>query len=457
MRSLCAWSLAFLVWMSTSGPVLAQGDPFVPWIKITASDAAAGDEFGAGFPTGVAISADGSTALVSAHLADCAAGADCGTAYVFVRDRGTWVQQVKLPLPSAPGDRVEDVALSADGDTALVGAEKADCAAGADCGAAYIFVRTGTTWSLQQKIAGADTTAGDFFGLAVALSADGTTALVGAYQVRCGAFSSCGAAYVFTRSGEVWTQEQKLTGEASPNNYFGGTVALSANGDTALVAGDRQGGAFHGEVYVFTRSGGAWSLQTKLSPSNSPSVLAFGFAAALSADGNIALIHGASFGQIGAAYVFVRSGATWSEEDIFSSTDAAFLDRFSEHLALSGDGETALVGAIWHDCAAGPRCGAAYVFRRNGGDWTQVQKLTAADAVADHQFGVVALSGDARTALAGAPGAPCAAGANCGAGYLFTNAPLAVGIPTLGATGLSLLTLFLVAGALLLLQRRRSL
>ena len=224
------------------------------------------------------------------------------------------------------------------GTTALVGAWGKH----GNTGAAYIFVQSGGAWSQQAELTAGDGVSGDSFGYAVALSGDGATALIGAY----GRHSTTGAAYVFVRGGSVWSQQAELTaGDGTTSDNFGRAVALSGDGSTALVGAyfkDRGAGA----AYAFVRSGSVWSQQQELTGADTASGDFFGRAVALSSDGNTALVgaYGRSSGA-GAAYTFTRSGVSWSQQQELSASDAASGDHFGFAVTLSGDGSTALVGA----------------------------------------------------------------------------------------------------------------
>jgi hypothetical protein len=311
------------------------------------------------------------------------------------------------------------VALSDDGRTALVGAPFEDCDAGSSCGAARVLARTGGTWIEQARLTASDRAAGDEFGTSVALSGDGSIALIGALRADCPTGSSCGVAYIFVRNGQSWSEAQKLfASDADGFDFFGISVDLSLDGSVALV------GASRSEVaYVFTRIGGVWVETARLTPSSSFGSGVFGGSVSLSDDGTIALIGtpgGGCAGQsCGEVFVFVRSGAVWTEERKFTAADVAPIDQFGFSVSLSSDGETALVGSLSDDCEAGDQCGAAYVFARNGGLWTQLAKLTSPDNSGGDFFGFdVALAGDALHALIGAYG-PCQAGGPCRVAYLF--------------------------------------
>jgi hypothetical protein len=454
MRNSCVLSVLILVLISLSSgeAAFAQTEDFSFWTQIAASDATAG----AGFGREVTLSADGSTALVSTSRGDCSVSPCAPATYVFVRDRGGWIQQAKLPSPgNPPGETGLSIALSGDGDTALLGVSGVTCAAGARCGAVYVYSRQETEWTLQRTLMASDPQALGYFGITTALSGDGDTALIGSIGASCPTLSHCGAVYVFTRGGGVWTERQKLF-EPAPAPFFGRVVALSADGNTAFTVGGADFGYFAGRVYVFTRNGGTWSFQGSILP---PAGIAE-FAAAqvsVSRDGNVLLVRGDTdgFAGGGSVFVFTRTGSAWSQEAVLSGVSAA--DDFGASFDLTSDGQTAIVLSRPVGCAPGFSCGTADVFARNGGAWDRVQRFAPPGLAAGTSLGPVSLSGDGRTALLGAPGQPCSAGPGCGAAYLFTSVPLAVGIPSLDGAGLALLTLFLVASALLLLQRRRSL
>ena len=259
---------------------------------------------------------------------------------------------------------------------------------------------------------------GNQFGFSVALSADGNTALVGAD----GRSTYTGAAYVFTRSNGVYSQNQALAATGGvTNDQFGASVALSADGNTALVGANGRSGVM-GAAYVFTRpnSSSAYSqAQALTDPAGGVNGDFFGFSVALSADGNTALI--GAFGRstrAGAAYVFTRpnSGSAYSQSQALTATGGVTNDRFGFSVALSADGSTALVGAF----GLSSFTGAAYVFTRpnSGSAYSPAQTLTAADGVANDQFGFsVALSADGSTALIGASGRS----SFTGAAYVFTR------------------------------------
>ena len=361
-------------------------------------------------------------------------------AYVFVRSGTDWVQQAKL-WPTAGTHREFGSSVALSGDTVVVGdrAENIDAKV-TYVGAAFVFVRSGTTWTQQQKLLPATRVARARFGASVSVLDD--TILVGAWGDKNLASAGTGAAYVFVRSGATWAQQQKLlASDGMDADNFGRGVSLS--GDTALVGAPAAAPSsldHAGAAYVFTRSGAAWSQQAKLVASDAAALDSFGIGVSLS--GDTALVGASdadpsSLLSAGAAYVFTRSGAAWSQQAKLVASDAAASDYFGTSVSLSGD--TALVGAVNADPSSLTNAGAAYMFTRSGAAWSQQAKLVASDAAASDAFGFsVSLSGD--TALVGAVGADLSSLLGPGAAYVFV-APASSysisGTVTLGGAGLA--------------------
>ena len=360
-----------------------------------------GEEIGEGsFGYSVALSSDGNTALISGPFENERVGA----AWVFTRSGSTWTQQAKLTGSGETGKENvyfgSSVALSSDGDTALIGGFGDN----GEVGAAWLFRRSGETWTQQgAKLTGSGESGKGRFGYSVALSSDGNTALIsGAFENQ-----GVGAAWVFTRSGETWTQQgAKLTGSGESGTeyvYFGSSVALSSDGDTALIGASGDNGDV-GAVWVFTRSGATWTQHGgKLTGSGESGKGEFGWSVALSSDGSTALLGGRGDNQeVGAAWVFTRSGETWTQQGE-KLTDREHLPYFAfgASVALSSNGSSALIGGP-SDGDSG-RVGSAWVFTRSGATWTQKgEALAGATEASEGLFGYsVALSSDGNTALIG--------------------------------------------------------
>jgi len=384
-----------------------QIDPFIQQgEKFNGTGATTEPHFG----FAAALSADGSTALVSAREDN----GERGAVWVFTRSGETWTQQGPKLTGSEEVDTTpshvlfgESVALSADGNTALIGGRNDNT----QRGAAWVFTRSGSTWSQQgpKLTGGSEELASGMFGETVALSADGNTALIGGFGDGAEAHGPGlwgeGAAWVFTRSGSTWTQQgPKLrpTGEIKSGTYtggeFGGSVALSSDGDTALVSavGDNY---WVGAAWVFTRSGETWTQQgEKLTGSGEVGEGEFGSSVALSADGSTALVGGpGDTAEAGAAWAFTRSGETWTQQGEKLTDGEAGEGWFGLSVALSGDGNTALVGAPH----TGGVTGSAWVFKRSGEVWIEPgEKLTGGGESGEGWFGrATALSTDGEIAL----------------------------------------------------------
>jgi len=352
-----------------------------------------------------------------------------------------WTQQHTITQSDgAAGDAFGySVALSADGNTAIVGAYTADVGGRADQGSASVFTRVDGVWTQQQTLTQSDGAASDNFGFSVALSADGNTAIVGALFDDVSGVSNQGSASVFTRVGGVWTQQQTITqSDGLAFDLFGYSVALSADGNTAIVGAyfDDVGGVLNqGSVSVFARVGGVWTQQQTLTQSDGGFADAFGVSVALSADGNTAIV-GAFYDDVGgradqgSVSVFTRVGGVWTQQQTITQSDGAAGDFFGVSVAVSADGNTAIVGAN-SDAVVGGGAdqGSASVFTRVGGVWTQQQTITQSDGAAGDRFGYsVALSADGTTTIVGAIGDDVGGVSDQGSATIFVS-PLP-GAPT---------------------------
>ncbi|MBI4700937.1 MAG: FG-GAP repeat protein [Deltaproteobacteria bacterium] len=319
---------------------------------------------------------------------------DRGARYPVTVDPLVWVEEQKLIAGDGAKFDVFGRSVALGGDRAIVGAT-GDDDGGPASGSAYVFVRQAGQWVQEAKLTASDAGVSDCFGVSVATDAD--TAVVGADEA-CGFPYGSGLAYVFVRQGAIWTQQAKLAAsDPAPGDFFGESVAI--DGDTVVVGvpGDEDAGPKSGSAYVFVRQGGAWTQQAKLTASDAASDDAFGVSVAV--NGETVIVGAMGNGDHrGAAYVFVRQGGAWVEQTKLTALDGEPFDFLGSSVAL--DGDTAVAGAP-SDEDAGPWSGSAYVFARQGGAWTQQAKLTADDAAVGHELGFsVAISGD--SVLAGA-------------------------------------------------------
>jgi hypothetical protein len=382
--------------------------------KIIASDAAGSDAFG----TSVAISVG--TIVIGAPLDDPPGTTDAGAVYAFAcGGTGTWTEQAKnTAIDGTVGDFL-GISIAISGKTIVAGAESDSNATGSFAGSAYVFVRIGSTWNLQQKIEGNDTVASDRFGHSVAIS--GETIVVGALS-NTSAGDDAGAAYVFVRTASSWNQQQKLTAsDAAVSDRFGWSLGIS--GETIVIGANAAdtplGGQTAGAAYVFVRTGSTWNEQQKLIPGGARIGNDFAHAVAISGE---TIIVGSPFethvGGQGKVYTYVRTGNIWNEHQTLIASDGEAGDFFGFSVAI--DGETLVVGAMNEDNAGGVNAGSAYVFVRTGSTWNQQQKLIASDGAASDEFGIsVGISGE--TVVTGARFDDHAGGVNAGSAYAFVR------------------------------------
>lgn len=380
-----------------------------------------------------------------------------------IRPTGTWIPKSSLYL-KAPNSKADlqfgnAVVLSADGNTLAVSSVKEDSAAkginvnendhsAAGAGAVYVYVRSAAGWKPQSYLKASNTDAGGGFGYSLAISADGNTLAVGANGEASDAtgvngnqadksMPGAGALYIFTRKGVAWSQTAYLkasnTGEADDGDQFGYSVALSADASTLAVGsiaedsaatGINGNGADNsapesGAVYVFTHANGAWSQQAYVKPWNTTVRGAlFGYSLGLSDDGNTLGV-GAydEDGGRGAVYAFTRTGSAWSQQMRLAASNAERGDSLGCSVAVSGDGNTILAGAFDEDAVltgiqppgAGANdekddtsVGAAYVFVRSSGKWSQQAYMKAFNSRVNDQFGwALAISRDGNTIAVG--------------------------------------------------------
>ena len=400
---------------------------------------------------------------------------------------------VKASNPGINDHFGSSVVLSRDGNTMAVAAHwEASGATGINgnqnddsipqAGAVYIFTRTGTNWTQQAYIKASNTGNaaqgdGDQFGFSLALSGDGNTVAVGAITEDSGArqingnqnddsAASAGAVYVFSRTGTTWTQQAYVkSANQDAGDLLGFSVALSFEGNTLAAAAFNESGSGRGinqpddnksqgsgALYVFTRQNGAWGQEAYIKASRGETSDGFGFATSISADGNTIAVgsgdeacltpgidppgcaddappgRGANI-WVGAAYVFVKNGTTWSEQSFIKAPNARPYNSFGVRLALSGDGNALAVTSYLEDNAGhgvrppqiqqflvqesfnawrehkneAEESGAAYLFTRSGNKWTAGAYIKADNTDAGDEFGsAVAISGDGHTLVVGA-------------------------------------------------------
>lgn len=377
-------------------------DPVAQQAYLKASNTGAGDQFG------YSVSVSGDTIVIGAPYEDSSAKGvngiqaddssdDSGAAYVFTRTGGTWAQQAYLKAANADSGDHFGHAVSISGDTIVIGAYGEDSYStevngddrnnsASSSGAAYIFTRNAGAWSQQAYLKASNAGIGDLFGWAV--SVEGDTVVVGAHredsyatgvngnQTNDSAQDS-GAAYVYKRNGTIWSQQAYLkASNTESTDFFGASLAIS--GDTIVVGayfedsnatranGNQSDNSASGAgaAYIFVRSLGVWTQQVYLKPSHVDSGDAFGYSVAISddtvvigatgEDSNSIGVNGDDINnsamEAGAAYVFTRNGGTWTQQAYLKASNTELGDTFG--FAVSISGTTILVGAIGEDSYA---------------------------------------------------------------------------------------------------------
>lgn len=435
----------------------ANGLPQVQQAYLKASNTDAGDRFA----WDRAIAVDGDTVAIGAHYEGSdATGANgdeanndaerSGAVYVFVRSADGWNQQAYLKASNTDATDIFGLSVALDGDTLVVGAPfEYSNATGVNgdetnngastSGAAYVFVRSNGKWSQQAYLKASNTGINDQFGTSVAV--DGDTVVVGAQfedsnatgiggNQNSNSAERSGAAYVFVRDSDSWSQQAYLkASNTDADDQFGSRLALS--GDTLIVSapfedssatgvqGDQSDNEAEaaGAVYVFSRSGEIWSQQAYLKASNAETGDFFGHSIAIDDDTVVVganledssatgvngdeANNGAEFA--GAAYVFVRNNGSWSQQAYLKASNNEADDRFGSGVGV--DGNTIVVGGLGEGSNStgvdgnqfnnqAGRSGAAYVFSRSSGQWRQRAYIKASNTGALDQFGAsMALEG----------------------------------------------------------------
>lgn len=414
----------------------------------------------------IALSNDGSTMAVSSTGEDGRSagingdqnnndGEKSGAVYVFVREGAHWVQEayIKASNPD-PMDRFGvGLDLSDDGNTLAVGAwyeEGGSRGVNGNqldnseyrSGAAYVFVRDQGVWSQEAYIKASNGEGGDGFGYSVALSGDGDILAVGGVYEDSSAstingnsglndLAYNGAVYVFIRESQFWNQTAYIKPSvALGSQQFGFSLSFSTDGDT-LAVGAPGGVNTEASVYIFVSSGNSWAEQARLRASHSGERDEFGVAVSLAGDGNTLAV-GAYYensdakgingdqtndraSESGAAYIFERVGTDWNQETYIKASNSNAWDRFGVDVALSKEGDRLVVGSFGEDgigkgLSGDPSddslggSGAAYLFTRIAGSWTESRYMKAGNSDSGDQFGTgVAISGDGQTIAVGAP------------------------------------------------------
>jgi len=331
---------------------------------------------------------------------------------------------VPTTLPSAKMVLASDVAsgdafgisVAINGDTVVIGARFHD-SSGTDSGSAYIYTRSGTIWTEQTKLTASDDAKDNNFGFSVAIHEN--TIVIGAHNTDSGGIR--GSAYVYVQSGSVWTQQAKLVAiDGAAEDNFGVDVAIEA--DTIVIGADHATtatGIKSGSVYVYTGSGTVWTEQAVLTASDAATDDRFGYSVAINGETIVigAFLDDDDIGiDSGSAYVYIQSGSVWTQQAKLKAGDGADSDHFG--LCVAIDGETIVIGAEQDDTENGIESGSVYVYTHSGTVWTEQAKLRASDGADNDDFGIgVAINGD--TIVIGAQETATESGTRSGGVYVY--------------------------------------
>jgi hypothetical protein len=377
--------------------------------KMTANDGAANDYLGNW------VSIEGDTAVGSAPTSG-----GKGAVYVFERSGTTWKQTYKLTAnDAASGDQFGWASAISEDENTIIASARLDDDEGANSGSAYVFIKSGSNWVKQAKLTASDGVAGDRFGA----YADITKNTIVISSLADDSYT--GSAYVFERSGSTWTQSAKLTAsDRAQNDLFGQAPSINENADT-IVVGARTAdspSSNSGAAYIFVRSGSSWIQQAKLTANDAASSDQFGVITDISGD---TVVIGSWYGDTpsvtnsGAVYVYKRSGTTWTQQAKITASDASSNDQFA---VVDIVDNRIIVGAKFGDSSQVTDSGATYIFEKSGTSWTETTKITASDAASNDWFGWGISSSGATLAV-------CArhddndGGSDAGAIYIYDSIP----------------------------------
>ncbi len=408
-------AIVFSTFMLISNTVYAQTEfKLLPRLE----DRAVGDQFG------VSVSISGELIIVGAEMDDDF-GLNSGSVYIFKRNGIGWIEEANLNSSNASTPHQFGASVSISGNMVIVGAPL-DVINNARTGLAYIFSRNnGGEWGEVKRLNGGDSAQSDRFGRAVSI--DGDYAVVGA-PLDDNPGTNAGSAYIFFRNQPVmdnWGRVAKLDPNGlDAQDQFG--FAVSINGDRVIIGApfDDDGGADAGAVYIFKRNGTTWLREAKLTAGDAPTIGdLFGNSVSISGDrviigapGDDSVAAGTS--ASGSAYVFKRDGTNWSQEGAkLTATDPVTNDVFGYSVAISGN--LVIVGSYADDNTKGVNAGSAYIFKRTGSSWNREEHLIASTTKANDFLGwSVATMGN--QAVAGAINHAAELGISSGSAHVFT-------------------------------------
>lgn len=318
-----------------------------------------------------------------------------GSAYVLYNDNGSWKLGFKLITNSTRAIKYgRSVSISNDGEIIIIGAPL-DNKKAMRSGAVYVYIRNTSSWDLQTILTSSDGAEDDSFGESIAISGDGNTIIVGSPQKD----SNRGGVYIFTRNNNTWSEKIKLTADdLQSSHFFGGSVSISSNGNVIVV-----GSPFSKSAYVFIKSAATWVKHTKLTSDAPTTETRYGYMTAISGDGNTIAIgetnaNATNTSENDNVYIYVRNGTSWSKQTVLNNGNKPN-DSFGWSLSLSNNGNSLLIGAQ----NGTDMEGIVYHYVRNGSAWSKKTTIVASDMSSSDNFSnSVAISSNGDKAIIGA-------------------------------------------------------
>lgn len=416
-------TLGYSDWSVTSK--FSTKNSFIPSSEeaiLIADDKLANARFG----RSVSLSSDGSRLTVGAYLFQGTLAGQ-GKVYVFTRTGSTWAQEAAFVAsdPFASANFGQSVSISGDGARIAVGAWGFGGTYSSQ-GKAYVFSRTGTTWTQEAAITPSDAAANSSFGFVVNISLDSTRMIIGAKDATY-TLTNQGKAYIYSRSGATWTQEAIIVaGDPVASSSFGYGVSINSDGTRVAIGAPLFNGnlSAQGKFYIFVRSGTTWTQEAAFIASDPVASSMYGAVLCLNSDATRLVVTAYQFTGTqtnqGKAYVFLRSGTTWVQEAEILCSDIAVAAFFGGGVSMNGAGSMIAIGASGVKVGTKTNQGMNYVFTRNGVTWSQQTSYTSSNGAANDGFARnVSIASDGSRIAAGSASAAPGGTANAGSAYIY--------------------------------------
>ena len=395
---------------------------------LSSSDKAANDNIG----MSVAVDATGTRVVIGAPYSSTAGALYSGKVYVFVRSGTTWTEEAILMASDRTADSIlgMSVAINNAGTRLIAGAPDSAASGVFAAGKAYVFLRTGTSWAEEAILMAADRSVSASFGYSVAMDSLADRVAVGSQNADPATTTDAGSVYIFIRSGSIWTESATIAAaDLAANDHFGYAVALTSSGDRLIVGAphaDPSALGSAGKVYIFSRSGTVWTQEAMLTASNLAANAVYGSSVDIDSLGDRIVVGawGAKPGALnsaGSAYVYLRTGTSWTEETIITASDVAAESRFGSSVAISDSGAKITIGASYANVSATVDAGQFYLYERTGTSWAETTLLAASDAETNGHLGYsIALAGDGTRVALGADLGDVGGVTDSGKVYIFS-------------------------------------